>query len=105
MLDYQIVAGFSEIKTQLRTQAKLKKAMADLKLWFGFEEDVLYAHDFHDHEQCIALAVYNRSKSLWRVIFQGNAYGREVIEYAIGGVGSEKSATNLNNLYKSHGFV
>lgn len=35
---YQIVAGFSEIKSQLRIKANLKKSLGDLQLWFSFEE-------------------------------------------------------------------
>ena len=105
MLNHQIMAGFSEIKTQLRTKTNLNKTLADLQLWFSNEGDVLYAHDFHDHEKCMALAVYNGSKSIWRVIFLGNAYGREVIEYAIGGIGPERSATKLNSMYNSHGYI
>ncbi|GEM_PF-3726818 len=105
MLAYQIVAGFSEIKSQLRKQTNLSKSLEVLQLWFSFEEDVLYAHDFHDHKKCMALAVYKRNNSSWLVTFRGSAYGRQVIEYGINRSELNKLAYIFNDLYKSHGYI
>ena len=105
MLEYQIVAGFSEIKSQLRMQASLSKSLDELQLWFSFVDDVLYVHDSHDHKKCIALAFYKKNKSAWRVSFEGKAYGREVIEYAIGLSEPNELSERFNNLFKLYGYI
>ncbi len=105
MQTYHIVAGFSEIKFQLRTQNNLIKPLEELRLWFSFEEDVLYVHDFDNHDKCIALAVYNKSEKAWQIVFRGGAYGRQVIENAINSYDLKVLAISTNNLYKSHGYI
>lgn len=105
MLAYQIVAGFSEIKSQFRIKENLTKPLAELQLWFSFEEDILYVHDFHDHEKSMALAIYNGRETKWWVVFRGKGYGRRVIEYAIDRFELNKLAGRFYKLYRSHGYL
>ena len=105
MHNYQIVAGFSEIKFHLRTQAGLSKSLEELRLWFSFEEDVFYAHDYHDHEKCIALATYNKNDSVWTTIFMGGDFGKQLIQYAIKRYKIDDLVTDFLDLYKSHGYI
>ncbi len=100
---YQIVAGFSEIKSHLRTKAKLSKPLRELLLWFSLDGDVLFGHDFHDHKKCIALAAYNKNERRWLIVFEGGVYGRQVIKYAISGSETNNVVKALFDLYKLHG--
>ena len=105
MQTYHIVAGFSEIKSQLRTQTNLIKPLEELMLWFSFEDDVLYVHDFDNHDKCIALAAYNKSEKTWKVVFRGGAYGRQVIENAIVKFERTKLSEKLNSSYRLNGYI
>ena len=56
MQTFHIIAGFSDIKYELRIKANITKSLQELELWFTYEEGVLYAHDYVDHYKCIRRA-------------------------------------------------
>ena len=66
MQTFHIIAGFSDIKSELRTKTKITKPLQELELWFTCEDDVFYAHDYDDHQKCIALALYKPEDKSWK---------------------------------------
>lgn len=82
MLAYQIVAGFLEIKIELRKKENISKKLVDLYLWVSNEDNLLCVHDYEDHKKCMTLAIYNKTRDEWAICFKG-ALGRRVIEYVI----------------------
>lgn len=99
---YQIVAGFSEIKIELRKKARISKPIKDLHLWFSIEENILSVHDYEEHGKFITLAVYD-DRDDWTIIYK-DILGRRVIDYGIRKAEKFKEAKELNELYESHGF-
>jgi hypothetical protein len=104
MLDFHIIAGFSDIKREFRTKTRTKKSYDDLDLFFSLAGEVLYTHDNDDHSSCIAVASRLES-SLWRVFLQKESYGSQLIKMATAKYPLSELANNLNDLYKSHGFI
>ena len=102
---YQIVAGFSEIKSELRNKTNINKVLSDLQLWFSYEVDVLYAHDHADHLKCIALALYKRPEGTWAISFTGGAYGKQLVAHVINKFGAKSSAYEFNNLFQLYGYI
>jgi hypothetical protein len=100
MLAYQIVAGFSEIKLELRKKAKISKKLMDLHLWFSLEGNTLRVHDYKDHKNSMDLAICKRK---WIIGYKG-VFGKRLIEYGIKSAENIKESERLNDLYKSHGF-
>lgn len=105
MQDYQIVAGFSEIKLQFRMKANLNKSLDEFHLWFSFEEGILFVHDFDDHGKNMALAIYSKQEAKWWVVFRGKSYGREVIEFGIHQAEKKDAGEALYDLYLLYGYT
>ena len=105
MLAYQIIAGFSEIKSEIRNQYNLTENLEDFQLWFSLEQDIIYAHDYQEHEKCIALAIYKRPENTWRITFSGGDYGKQVITYATNKFEIEDIDEAFYDLYRSHGYI
>ena len=105
MLAYQIVAGFSDIKSELRKQFHQNKNLGDLQLWFSFEQDAFYAHDYQDHPKCMTLAIYNRTEKTWQVTFGGGTYGKRLIQHAINNYDVSDLTDKFHYLYRSHGYI
>ena len=78
---YQIIYGFSEIKSELQTKSRISKPLEQLELWFTLEEDVLYVHDYTDHTKCIALAIYNPADKAWKYFLKTGSYADKLIKY------------------------
>jgi hypothetical protein len=74
MQAYQIIYGFSGIKSELRTKIRILKPIEKLELWFSIESSVLYAHDADDHPKCLALAIYDASTTTWRYLLSAESY-------------------------------
>ncbi len=104
MKAYQIIAGFSDIKSVFRTKTKTSKTMEELDLWFSIEDDVLYAHDRILHDQCIALAVYNKNHKYWSVTLKPNTYGKRLVVDVCAEHKIKTVCARLNDLYVLHGF-
>lgn len=79
--------------------------MNELGLWFSFEEGILYVHDYADHEQCIAIAIYSRPQNNWRITLKQGTFGRKLIEWIVSKEEFGKIANKLNHEYVSYGFV
>ena len=105
MQTYQIVAGFSDIKSELQIRANINRDLKDLQLWFSFEEGVLYVHDHREHEKCIALALYNESQQVWQITFGGGAYGKQLIRHAVRSFSTGTLIRNFYRLYRLHGYI
>jgi hypothetical protein len=97
---YQVISGFSDIKSELRDKAKIKKPLSEIQLWFTVDRGVLCVHDFSEHEKCIVLAIYSEKKTSWTV-FLKKVSGRRlvmwVLQYPPGRIGTEFN--KLNDLY------
>ncbi len=115
MQSHHIIAGFSDIKSEIRTKYQPDLEQSRLKLWFTFEHDVLYAHDFSNHKKFVALAIYNTKSGKypnasigneWRILFTQRYYGKKLIEYVVAlNEPPDFILENLRNLYKSNGFI
>jgi hypothetical protein len=104
MESFQIIRGFTEIKLELIKKCGLSKTPQELRLWFSFENDVLYAHDYENHKDCLALAIWEGDQIRIRVNPQG--YAGLLIGYALIKQHSKrKLAEFLNVTYESHGFL
>jgi hypothetical protein len=100
--DYQIVSGFSDIKSELRTKSEIKKSLSEIRLWFSLEGDVLYVHDYDDHEKCIALAI--QSSKGWVVFLGKGKSGFRLLEYVFSRVTFVQVPEELNEQYKLYGY-
>ena len=101
---YQIVAGFSDIKEFLRTKTRTQKSLTELQLWFSFENDVIYVHDYFEHKTSAALAVYSADQNLWTVYLEKN-FGERLIRRVIYTTPNKEINGTLNRLYDLHGFI
>jgi hypothetical protein len=77
----QIIAGFTDIKIQLAQSCRVAKDLNDLYLWFSIEENILYAHDYDQHQSCIALAVLNSDNKSVEAYFSIRRRAQKLIEY------------------------
>lgn len=102
---YQIIAGFSEIKSELRTKARIQKSLDEITLWFSFEENILYVHDYDDHFKCMILAIYNRGANEWMYFLAKSGYGKMLVEDVCTIYSSNEIIRKLMELYRSHGFI
>lgn len=105
MLAYQIMAGFSEIKFELRNKTNLSKSLDELRLWFSFEDNEFFAHDYDEHEKLITLAIYHGNENTWQITFQGGSYGKRLVENAVDIFERSELATSFSDLYRSHGYI
>ncbi len=104
MQAHYIVAGFSDIKSEFLEKTKIAKTIKDLSLWFTFEDDVLYAHDFLDHNVCIVIAIYSSDKNSWNILLKEKGYGYRLVQYLIGLSSRDKLMKAFNEYYRSYGF-
>lgn len=103
MHSYQIIAGFSEIKSELRNYYKMSNPLNELHLWFTFEDNVLCAHDFNEHAKFLALAAHDQFAGDWNTTFRGGDYGTQLIEYAIETFEMHKLAKEFYGFYLLNG--
>jgi hypothetical protein len=101
---YQIIAGFSDIKNELRIKASINKAFSELDLWFSLEEGVLYVHDYSDHAKSLALAAQNLTNKKWWIFLRKRTFGYLLIEQMLQKHVLEELIDELQELYSSHGF-
>jgi hypothetical protein len=104
METYQIVAGFSDLKVLFRTVVNDSKTMEELELWFTFDGEVLWMHDYGDHKKCMILAVMRPSNIEWSIFVPEGTYGRKLIVDTIGSTAEHPLGIYLNRLYNLFGF-
>lgn len=103
MKAHHIIAGFSDIKVQFIEMTRTLKSLQELQLWFTFEDNVLYAHDYFEHETSMALAILNPTGNAWTICLRKNSYGEELVDFLIGSTALEKLQKEFNDQYGSHG--
>ncbi len=104
MESYQIIAGFSDLKAEFQLKSGTTKSLEELQLWFSFEEDVLYVHDYTDHNVCIVLAVLSNDKNKWQIYLKKGTFGERVVVATIASAPIDKIADSLNYQYRLYGF-
>ncbi len=102
---YQIIYGFSEIKSELRSHAQALRSTEQLELWFTFDEGVLRVHDYEDHARSAVLAIYNSKNQLWKYFLRTGSYGEKLIKDICETHPKEDVIHNIRNLYYLHGFI
>jgi hypothetical protein len=98
---HQILNGFSDIKFELRNRTQTQKSMADLRLWFSLKDEMLYVHDYHEHEIRIIIAI--KSKLGWTIKLDPRTFGHKLIFEAINNFEKENLIVRLFDLYKEYG--
>ncbi len=98
----QIMSGFKDIKTQIRTKYNLPKKENEFALWFDFKDDSLTAHDYENHRNHLTLATFTRNH--WQFWLKVNSPGRALIDEAIV---KNKNFPNqyLNKAFLLNGFA
>lgn len=102
---YQIIAGFSDIKSEFITKTGTDKTLAELHLWFSYEDEVLYVYDYSDHTKALVLAVFNSGNSTWSVYLRPYSYGRALALYILSRTKLERIKNKFNEMYVLYGFV
>lgn len=105
MQAFHIIAGFSDIKSELRTRAQISKSLPQLELWFTCDENVLYVHDYDDHQKCIALTLYKPTDKSWRCFLRKGSYGEMLVMYICKNAQINLLAEKFFDLYKLYGFI
>jgi hypothetical protein len=98
---YQIISGFSDIKSEIRTKTRTPRAQNDLRLWFSLTEGSLYAHDFNEHKYCVLIAY--KSYDYWVVRLDTKIYGHKLIYKAVTEYKENEIIKKLHRLYESYG--
>jgi hypothetical protein len=104
MDSHQIVLGFSELKTELRTKLKINKQQYDLHLWFSERDGEVYMHDNDNHNACLILALQNPENNSWRIFLKPKSYKYDLIFEVVNTVPLREIQDHLNALFRSHGF-
>ncbi|MEQ1664188.1 MAG: hypothetical protein ABL927_02290 [Bdellovibrionales bacterium] len=100
---FQIISGFSEIKSEIRTKTRTSKSQNELRLWFTLTTDgTLYAHDYHDLKYCIALAI--KTSDGWIVRLDERKYGYKLIYSAVTKISETELISKLSSLYEDYGY-
>ena len=106
MQSTQIIYGFSDIKIQFSDKCKVKKSVSELILWFSFDSEILYVHDYDDHEISMALAV-KKQTSDWITFLKLGSHGDNLVKDTIFTFKDKKfedPAASLNEQYKEYGY-
>jgi hypothetical protein len=104
MDSHQIVLGFSELKTELRTKLKINRQSSELHLWFSVRHGEVYMHDGDNHNACLILALFHPQDGTWKIFLDSNSYKFELISDAVTTVPISKIQKHLNDLFVLHGF-
>lgn len=104
METYQIIAGFSDLKVLFRTKVQMTKSLEELELWFSFDGEVLWMHDYNEHEKCMALAILGQSDMQWSIYAKDGTYGRNLIEEILFSNPLHKVARKINQQFELYGF-
>ncbi len=102
---YQIIAGFSDIKSEFRTSAGIKKSQSALQLLFRFREDILWVHDFDAHEKKMILALFNPNHNLWKITLWKGGPGERLIKHVTTKFERDKLEEELMELYSFFGYI
>lgn len=101
-----VVAGFSQIKSELRIKANIVKPMGELGLWFTLLDDVLYVHDYDQHERCIVIATLNDDNNINRTFIDEPGYSHVLLSYAcrIANLNAVRLDQQMNEMYELYGY-
>jgi hypothetical protein len=106
MESLKIMAGFKDIQTQFRIKYPNTEFTDYLHLWFQFSDGILFAHNYNDHSQLIAIAIVN-TKAIPMLNVQRNMTSRtrNLILYAFQEANNSpvKTAQVLYSLFKLYG--
>ncbi|MEQ1665110.1 MAG: hypothetical protein ABL927_07005 [Bdellovibrionales bacterium] len=100
-----IIAGFSDIKSELRTKTRLSTTLDQLELWFTFDNNVLYIHDYDDHEKCIPLVIFASTNRSLTYLLPDHGYGFNLVKYICENNSYDEILEPIKGLYASHGFI
>jgi hypothetical protein len=106
MKTIEIMAGFKDIKTELRIKYPDILTLKEIHLWFRLENNLLKVHDYNSHERQIKLATYlSHSKTIDHIFLENKNRGRKLILYAgvEAAIKNEKIDDYLNGLFVAHG--
>lgn len=101
---HQIVAGFSDIKTQFRTKLKIKRPLIDLRLWFTFADDALCIHDYHDHKKKMIAALYNSKTGSWRILVDKGTKAELLMLFVTKEIKPAEMQNGIRGLYSLFGY-
>ncbi len=72
MRTHQVVAGFSDLKSEFIDKTRTKTPADRLILWFTFEDQVLCVHESSAPTHFMIIALYNAREKRWRLILRNN---------------------------------
>ncbi len=98
-----IIAGFSDITSELVQRTAGHKEKSLIKLHFSFENGLLRAHDFSNHSRFIILAVYNDKAEKWWCCLRTDSNGARLISDVTGKSPPVQILLALENLYLANG--
>ena len=104
MQSQYIIAGFTDIKSELRIKTRTEIDITDLHLWFTLQDNVLYVHNYSDHKICTALALYKLTENSWRVYLRPGCYGEQLVVFLTAITPLNNLAENFNLHYDLYGF-
>jgi hypothetical protein len=105
MQAFQIIHGFSGIKSELRTKNRILKPLSELELWFTFQNEVFRAHDYDDHDKCLALANYDLIEGKWRYRLKPGGYGDMLVRDVCETYPPREKLRAMKDLYKLYGYA
>jgi hypothetical protein len=101
MHSYQIIYGFSDIKSAFRTKSRTEKSMSELRLWFSLSGGALFAHDYYEHSSCIIIAY--KTDLGWLVRLDPKTFGHMLISETVNNCEEAKIVEALKVLYGEFG--
>jgi hypothetical protein len=104
METYQVIAGYSDIKVELKERAGILKPISDIKMWFTFEDEMLCVHDYEEHDKYFIAAIYDSAQTSWKLLLPVGSYGERLVLRRISSVALAKLAEELNREYSLMGY-
>jgi hypothetical protein len=105
METYQVIAGYSDIKVELKERAGILKPLSDIKLWFTFEDEILCVHDFENHDKYIIVAFCDVDQCSWKILLRSGSYGEKLVLSWTSSIAAAKLARELNVEYSLMGHT
>jgi hypothetical protein len=105
MHSYQIIYGFSDIKSAFRTKSRIIKPIDELELWFTFSEYVLFVHDYDDHFKFMPIAVFQEEICTWRYFLTAGSYGERLVRDICETKSAEGALLEIQRHYKLYGYT
>lgn len=105
METYQVIAGFSDIKVELKERGRITKSFSELRLWFTFRDDILCVHDYADHSKFIIIGLYDSKLNSWSILLRANSYGERLVLKMTSGKPSDDLVSAFQTAYLLLGHI